>query len=763
MKRLFGFSLIVSLIFITNLRSGAQEDGRPVWQVTGLDITANIQQAERSLNSNVILAARNVGRGSGSTLTFRVNAKAVIKGVTIGGAAAPFRAVPEARGNLQRITVTLPTSVASGGTLSLAVTYTLPVENNTGQASISSLGSQFLPLSFWYPITNSPFTVRGIETSAFRLSVSGATTLSSGLERSPGVFEQPLSGQPFFVQGEWERIEGTGEGKGITFHIPKGSGPEELKQVETILALAARARSFYVAQLGPAPDMPVRLVAVRRGGGFNDSGTILVDTSALRRSKIDSSTALQISEAIARLWVGGQAPVRGEGSGLLRDALVRYVATVFIEKQFGRESAQAEIQRERLAYLAVAKRDSPLSRATPLDDTYFGSVPNKGAMVWRLVERRLGLETFMNVLRSQVQAGKDSQEGLTLASFRAALVERGGQPLQALLDQQLDQVTDMDLMVGLPQLRGADWVSALRNLGSIDATVTVTATTEQGNQLSIETTIPAKNFAEAVFKAAPRLVRVEVDPEKLYPQLDYANDIVPRGRDLTEALAEANRQFGAQDFQRAETVAREIMATAPRLQEARMILARALLGQGKLDEAERLFRSALEEQLPTASTLAWANIGLGEISLRRGQAAEAARRFNEAVRADAEYASALAARAGRIKAESANSGTSPVDESARNFLAKFDQTITSGKKTDLESQVVSGELTRFVNGITGTRPEAWQTRVLRTEALDANLLAADVSIQTKRLGQEESGTALLVLSRTAGGWKLAGIELFEVR
>jgi len=335
--------------------------------------------------------------------------------------------------------------------------------------------------------------------------------------------------------------------------------------------------------------------------------------------------------------------------------------------------------------------------------------------------------------------------------------------MQALVDQQLDQVTDMDLMVGMPQQRGADWVSALRNLGSIDATVTVTATTEQGNQLSVETTVPAKNFAEAVFKAVARPLRVEVDPDKLYPQLDYANDVVPRRRDLTEALAEANRQFGAQDFVRAEAVAREIIATAPRLQEAKMILARALLGQNKLEEAEKLFRSALEEPLPTASTLAWANIGLGEISLRGGQATDAARRFNEAVRADAEYASALAARAGRIKAESANSGTPPVDDSARNFLAKLDQTLTSGKKAELESQVVSGELVRFVNGITGTRPESWQTRVLRTEVLDANLVAADVSIQTKRLGQEESGTALLLLSRNAGGWKLAGIELFEAR
>jgi hypothetical protein len=489
---------------------------------------------------------------------------------------------------------------------------------------------------------------------------------------------------------------------------------------------------------------------------------VLLETAAFRRAKIDSRTALLVSEAIARLWIGGQTATRGEGSGLVREGLVRFLATLFLEKQFGREAAQAEMQRERLAYAAVSKRDAPLSRTTPVDDTYYNSVPNKGAMVWRLVDRRLGREVFLGALRAQLQAGKGNLNGMSLAGFRAALVERGGQGMQALLEQQIDQVTDMDLMVGLPQQRGADWVSALRNLGSTDASVTIVATTEQGQQLSIEGNIPAKNFAEAIFKSSSRPVRVEVDPDKLYPQLDYANDVVPRGRDLTEALLEANRQFGAQDYVRAEAVAREIMNVAPRLQEARIVLARALLGQNKLEEAEKLFRSALDDPLPTSLTLAWSSIGLGEINLRRGQTAEAARRFNEAVRADGEYGSSLAARAGRINAESANSGSPPVDDSAKAFLAQLDQTITAGKKAELEARVVSGELLRFVSGIVGIT-EAWQTRVLRTETLDANLIAADVNIRAKQLGQEQSGSAVLILARTGGGWKLAGIELFEVR
>src|SRR6185369_7533219 len=235
-----------------------------------------------------------------------------------------------------------------------------------------------------------------------------------------------------------------------------------------------------------------------------------------------------------------------EGGGVLRDALVRYLATQFLEKQFGADAIKSELYRERLAYVSVAQRDAPLAHSNQLDSTYFNSVPNRGAMFWKLVDRRLGRDVLMTVIRTALQTGKTDPNGLNLASLREALVARGGESLKALLDQQLDQVIDTDLMIGLPQQRGADWVSALRNLGSIDVTVPVVATTEQGQELRAEVTVPAKNFGEVVFKTPAKIVRVEVDPEKLYPQLDYGNDVVPHGKDLSQALNEASLQLGAQ-------------------------------------------------------------------------------------------------------------------------------------------------------------------------------------------------------------------------
>ena len=122
--------------------------------------------------------------------------------------------------------------------------------------------------------------------------------------------------------------------------------------------------------------------------------------------KIDAATALSVAEAVARLWIGGQTAVQGEGGGVLRDALVRYLATQFLEKQFGADAVKSELYRQRLAYVSVAQRDGPLARASQLDSTYFNSVPNRGAMFWRLVDRRLGRDVLLAVFRAHFRRGK---------------------------------------------------------------------------------------------------------------------------------------------------------------------------------------------------------------------------------------------------------------------------------------------------------------------------------------------------------------------
>jgi|SRR5687768_6477705 len=761
MRILFLLSLLVCLL----APARAQAPAPPLWQVTLFDINANVQQTERTISVVATINATNIGGSAGRVMTVRLNNKATVKSVAAGGAASTFRQGTEPRGDLNRFEIALPSAVNPGASTTVSVNYTLPVEINSGLASISPIGTQFLPGSFWYPMPNTPYTLRGTDTAPFRMTVNIANAISSGVEKTGSAgsisFDQSIHGQPFFLQGDWDKVEGAGDGKSVAVLLEKGGSAEDRKRAEALIAFAGAARSFYATSLGPAPDVPVRIVSVRRGAGFSDSGTVLIDADTLRLSKIDAATALSVAETVARLWIGGQTPVRGEGNGVLRDALVRYLATQFLEKQFGRDAILSELYRQRLAYAAVAQRDAPLARSTQIDNTYFGSVPNRGAMFWRLVDRKMGREAFMGVVRATLDAGKKDQTGTTLTALREALVARGGEALKPLLDTQLDQVVDTDLMVGLPAQRQGQWVSALRNIGSIDIAVTVAATTDRGERVLAEATVPAKEFGEAVFKTASKIVRVEVDPDKLYPQLDYGNDAMPRNKDLPEALNETSLQLGAQDYAKAEATARAMIAAAPRFQDARFLLARALLGQNKLEEAEQISRALLEEPLPFTASLAWANIVLGEIAMKRNQAAEAAKRFNDAVISSRDYPSSLAARAARIRAEAAANAAPAVDDAARTFITQFSQAVVSNKKAELESRVVSGELVRFINASIGT--ELWETRVLRTEQLNANLIAADVYIKANKLGKAGEGTAVMLLARTPGGLKISGIELFEVR
>ncbi len=690
MKLIARFLVVCSLLncFALIPVALAQDEARPAWVILSYDIVVPGLGAERALTARATINARNVGRGAGSTLSVRINPTAEIKSVIIGSATATYQSRVESRGNFPRanslrVTITLPASVAPNQNVLASIEYRLPVTENTGAAALSPIGSQFLPQSMWYPQVNNEFTLRGADYAPFRLTINGATALSSGIDKSAGgnsIFEQTLNGQPFFLTGAWEKVEGGPNGKGISAYLAKGAGADEKKQAESLIALANNARSFYAGLLGAAPDVPIRLIEVNRGAGFEDAGAILLGNGSFQRKSLDASSAMTISEAIARLWIGADTAVRGEGHGVVREGLTRFLATLFIEKEFGADAAEAERGRERVAYAAIAKRDGPLSRSTALSP---------------------------------------ATDGLTLAAVRASFADRSA-AVKTLLDQQLDQTTDMDLMAGLPVQQGGEWIAALRNLGSIDVTVNVAATTNSGQRVTTKTTVPAHDFGQASFKNAANIVSVEVDPEKLYPQLDYANDVAPRVPEIAESLSEANRLYGAQEFAKAETLARQMLSASPRSQEARIVLGRTLLAETKNDEAEREFKQLLTEKLPLPTSLAWASYGLGEIALRRGQAAEASRLFTDAIRADAEYAATLAARAGK-------------------------------------------ELGRFIQQIVGSNTEQWQTRVLRTEQLSADRIAVDVALTTKQLGVEHSGTAVFILARVGSSLKLDAIEFFEVR
>lgn len=743
--------LAVILVFAAAGHSQTDNRSSKTWEVMKYDLAVTLpaSETERSVGIRATLTVKNVSAVSASSLTLRISPKAEVASVKIGGGQVDFSKGEEklGAGSLQRIGLR-GLGVQSGGIASVEVNYSLKVEENSGLATLTPYSSQFLPLAFWYPTPNSWYYPRGADFAPYRIQVGvpGGVGVFSAGTASGGAYDQSLLGQPFFVAGPYETITD----KGVEVALVKGAGDGERRRASEIAGLVSEAFAYYSGLLGTSPAAKLRVISVRRGSGFADAGTLLLDQSVFKREKIDSLTAMNVAEAVVRVWLGSATSVSGDGGGVIREGLVRFLATQFIESKFGKEAGDLERMRQRTAYAAVVKRDAPISQITPLDDYYYATDANKGAMVWRLLARRTGIDAFTGVLKANMKLG-----GLDLAGLRGAFGQH-----KDLLDYSFDQVTDMDLLIGLPQAGPGETRVALRNTGSIDALVDVTAVTDKGDTLRNTLTIKAKDYGDSVFKTTARIVRVEVDTDKLYPQLDYSNDVKPSVIDESDGLLFVKKPFDRQDFAQAETNARAVLAVSPRFDDVRVLLGRALLAQGKTSEAEREFTAVLAERLPTARSIAWANFGLGEAALKNNQPTAAISYYDRAIRSGGEIGASFAARQGRLRANA----SAVTDESLKSFFAAFDKAALSSSKAALEALMVPGEFPKaFAAGIAGQAQE-WTSVITQMDVIDASTVIVEVALKIKIINKnEESGNAVFRLTRTPEGWKLSGVESFEVR
>jgi hypothetical protein len=449
------------------------------------------------------------------------------------------------------------------------------------------------------------------------------------------------------------------------------------------------------------------------------------------------------------MWLGGSTALTGDGDGAIREGLSKYLATQFIESKFGKEVADVERTRQRSAYSAVVARDAPVTMVSPLDDYYYSVVANKGAMVWRLLARKVGEASFASGLKSALSDGV-----ISLSELRNLFPAQ-----KEFLDYSFDQVTDTNLQAGLPQQNGGEWKAALRNTGSVDATVSVTATLASGERSTAPATVRAKSFGDVSFKTGQRIVRLEIDTEKLYPQTDYSDDVAPREFTESDPLLALKRLFDKQEYANVEKASTSILRDLPRFDDVRILLGRSLAALGRNSDAEREFKTVLEEKLPSARSVAWANVGLSELAARSGQTAAAANYADSAIRADADYGASLAARVVRRKLNTPER----IDESIASFFAQFDRAATANKKAELQTLIMPGEVGKFAAGIAG-QTEQWKTQIISVDNLDGETALVETQLDIKLLNRDASnGTAVYRLTRTQTGWKLSSVDIFEVR
>ncbi|MGH9936336.1 MAG: hypothetical protein ACREAM_08820, partial [Blastocatellia bacterium] len=414
-------------------------DARVVPGEQKVDVQAKLRLVNLSgadLTERILLSP-----GDKPRLSFYLNPKAKVETMKVNGAAVQPKTAEDTRNNLIRVYVDITSGMASLREFDVDLVYSVLAADRTAALRVSSEETFLLPASFWVPVTHTPYADHGADTAPFSLTVTapaGLKAISSGVRKSENSFEQSLAAQPFFIVGDYDVVSRGGDAYPVEVYYPRGSGDGGKRQAERIAAEAERAVTFHVKYFGAAALAPFRVISTQArqldtatSDTFSASretsvamvGAVTVDENIFRRDAIDLGAIELVSGAAARAWIDGQVLLRGRGAGMLRDALPVYLVAQYLGERFGPPQRDAAFERFRRAYGTIARNDAPLLMQSQLDRNYATSVYNKGALVWRMIERMIGLPAFETALRSSLARAK--VDALSLAGWWAPQQGRG--------------------------------------------------------------------------------------------------------------------------------------------------------------------------------------------------------------------------------------------------------------------------------------------------------------------------------------------------
>jgi TolA-binding protein len=762
-------------------------------EVDRYTINARVDAAANTIEVRAVLAVVNLGRSAKSQIFLRLNKLAKVGSATVNSAPATFTTPDDRRvTTLIQLIITPHAAIEPGAKANIEINYRIQAQESSPLLAIYPGEVLLLPESVWFPMPSTMFTLYGPTTAPFTLTVTGSPNLraaSSGASKADAnnqtfTFEQSLNSLPFLIANGPAQASSTDSGGvRVEFALHPGlvGGTNSSEIVSRLGDEAGRIVAFYTKTLGALPaSQSFRIISSARADNVVVPGAVVFEEQVFRQDMLDAVSIERLADAIARMWIDGRARVRGqeprsaEGDrpaqkarsyALLRDSLPRYLAALYIEDRFGKDAAREVFNRQRWSYTPVAQsgRDAEMGIQTILIPTYTAAAFGKGPLVLRLISETVGREKFINAVKA-VFSGPQTKV-VTSDELRQALVKEGGPAIDKLFQQWVETIIEPDLVVGVPQPSdkpGSQRIN-LRNLGTGEVAAGVQAVTASGKQLAVSVTVPSEDITSADIQTAEKITSVEVDPEKLIVQTNYDNDAKPTRVSAQTLFGESLTAFNKGEHAQAETKLREAARAEPQNSLLRAWLARVLAAQNKMDEAASEANAAIKIEPPAPAALAWAYITLGQVALSRSQAAEAVQHLRRALVVADEAPAQFAARAEIVRAERAAAMTPQIEESIRAFISQLDNLIKQPTSDKLFTVIDKNNLKRFVQGLTVSPPTAWSTEILRAEQIDAGRVAIDVALKVKTKQGDQSGTAVFVLYRSAGGWMLEDVQLFNVK
>ncbi len=760
-------------------------------EVDRYSVSARIDLATSAIDARATLSLSNLSQSSKTRLYLRLAKLAKVSAVSVGGATAQFDLTEDRRNiALNQLIITPPSPIAAGAKTNIEVIYRVEVPDSNALAAVYAGEIFMLPDSVWFPAPSTVFALTGAMTAPFTLTVTapaGVRAYSTGAMKSEGqtfTFEQPLNSLPFFVAGAFDP-PASFDHNGVRVEICLQTG---LNVIEKDAAAASRLGDetrrmidYFTKLLGPPPaGASFRIISSARASTAAVPGAVVLGQHVFRQDTLDALTIERTADALARLWTDARVRVRGQearqaqgdqpaqkarSAALLRDSLPRYLAALYIEDRYGKDSGGEVFSRMRWSYTPVAQsgRDAELGIQTPAQPSYGAASLGKGPLVLRMLAESVGRDKFISILRALFNGAQNKI--VTNEEFRHELAKTGGAGTENLFRQWIETIIEPDLIIGIPQPSDNPAVQRvnLRNLGTGDVAVRVMAVTASGKQITASVTVASESLASVDIQTAEKISSVEVDPEKFIIQTSYDNDAKP-ARPWTQMLFnESITAFTKGEYAQAEAKLKEALRFSPHNSLVRAWLARALAAQNKHDEAMSEGNTAIKTEPPTGGSLAWARIAMAQSLAARGSNAEAVRHLRRALVEADEAPARFAAREALIRAERAANLIPTVDESVRAFITQLDSLFRQPSSDKLFAVVSRNNLKVFVQRLAVSPPTAWATEILRADQIDANRVSLEVSLKVRTQEIDHGGTAIFLLYRAPSGWMLEDVQQFNVK
>ncbi|MCS7080158.1 MAG: tetratricopeptide repeat protein [Chloracidobacterium sp.] len=816
----------VTGLFVLQLAVGAaQAQEFADFGLVRSEIRVTLRPADYSADVTALLELTNIAKqAEARTLTLRLTKAAKVTAFTVNDRSMPTdeKKQPGTDTAIAAYVAELSPPLPPGGKVTAQLVYSLTYRESTNYAALTPGDSLLLPEAGWTPFIHLPQSSYGPDTAPYVLTVTrpaDGEVWSSGVRQEVGehvVFTSTLAGSPWLVVQPFATLvsrrfsPAAGAPTVIAVYGAQGLPEKSARNAERLAEEVERMLLFYQALWGEVPirefrvlTTPRRIVADRRspelrGRDFDTDrairhaapGAALMETATLLRPALDAETIEWLTAAVAQTWLGGKVRLRGRGWTVLADALPAYLTSQYIQQHYGAAAERDFWLRRSFAYSRLANvRVSqqgfergidaiPLLQHPTFPD-YYVSVPNRGALVFRLLERLVGRDTLLGAVKATVG---DASGTATYDTFRARLVGTPPDERRASFFRQwFEELSEPDFVVGIPVKRedGPGWRCALRNLGTGDAVLPVVALTDKGEKLTAIVEVPSKGYGTAVFETTATIVEVELDPEKLYPQVRFGydrnskqfdNDARPERRHafslLLDAEATLTRRLKADETEaqrqaEAERLLREAVTREPGLALAHAYLARTLVAQGKLDAAQEAVAAVRRANPPSRYPLALALLTEGDLAAARKEHDRARAAYKTAFEMEAGPTLDEQARRGLLASENAAGRSFPPDDEIRAFLSTMDKAIRASTSKALESCFIRPDTSKFVLGIVVSKPDSWTTQAFRMERLDAQRVLLDVNVAVVSATKEaQAGTGLLTLRRVGAGWMVERLDQF---